>query len=172
MGTPAERRALAALAALITLGAGVQAAQAHKVERAPLAPAAQPALDAQLAAVDSARLRQGHRNRALDPRRTARRGASGAPLDSKPVGVLPPGVAPLPPERRPPGPIDVERASARDIEALPGIGPALAKRIVDDREQHGPFGSMQGLTRVKGIGPGLARKLAGRISFGGASPLR
>ena len=67
MGTPAERRALTALAALIALGAGVQVAQAHQIERAPLAARQQPALDAQLGAIDSARLRQGHRNRGLAP---------------------------------------------------------------------------------------------------------
>jgi competence protein ComEA len=170
MGTPAERRALAALAALVTLGAGVQAAQAHKVEHAPLAPAAQPALEAQLAAIDQARLQQGHRNRALEPRRGGRTGTGGPP-ESKPVGALPPGVTPLPPDHKPRPPlVDVERASAAELEGLPGIGPAMAKRIVEDRAAHGLFGSMAGLQRVKGIGPGLARKLAPRISFGGASP--
>lgn len=172
MGTPAERRALAALAALITLGAGVQAAQAHKVEHAPLAPAAQPALDAQLAAVDSARLRQGHRNRALDPRPGGRRGARVPTAEIKPVGVLPAGVAPLSPERRPPPPVDLDRATAADIEALPGIGPTMAKRIVEDRNMHGLFGSIEGLQRVKGIGPGIARKLAPHITFGGIAPSR
>ncbi|MBI3789477.1 MAG: helix-hairpin-helix domain-containing protein [Gemmatimonadetes bacterium] len=199
MGTPAERRALAALAALVTLGAGVQVAQARKVERAPQAPLVQPALDAQLAAIDSARLRQGHRNRALDPARGPARsgaGASGAtgadgrggaaggvatraPRASRgsrrlapeaaPVGVLPPGVPPLPPDRHPIPPVDVDLASASQIEALPRIGPALAKRIVADREKRGPFGSLQALGRVKGIGPGMLRALEGHVLFGGVA---
>jgi competence protein ComEA len=174
MGTPAERRALAFLAALVTLGAGVQVAQARKVERAVAAPDHQSALDAQLAAVDSARLRQGHRNRALDPgaREPAARRPRAEPrtrVDRPgPVGVLPPGAPPLPPERVAAGsPVDVDRASAAELEALPRIGPALARRIVEDRAAHGPFGSPEGLTRVKGVGPALVRSLAGRVTFSG-----
>jgi competence protein ComEA len=36
---------------------------------------------------------------------------------------------------------------------LPGVGPVLARRIIADREQRGPFGSIANLRRVKGIGP-------------------
>src|SRR5690606_39434981 len=36
------------------------------------------------------------------------------------------------------GPVDMDRADAAELERLPGIGPALARRIVADREQHGP----------------------------------
>ena len=61
--------------------------------------------------------------------------------------------------------IDVDRATAAELEALPRIGPALAKRIVDDRAANGPFGSLDGLQRVKGIGPAMARVLAPRVTF-------
>ena len=48
------------------------------------------------------------------------------------------------------GPINVNTASER--EALPGIGPALAERIVSHREANGPFKSLDDLTDVPGIG--------------------
>ena len=49
--------------------------------------------------------------------------------------------------------IDVDRATAAELERLPGIGPSLASRIVADREQNGLFGTPEALRRVKGIGP-------------------
>ena len=52
-----------------------------------------------------------------------------------------------------PGGIDVERASASEWERLPGIGPSLAARIVADRSARGPFKTLEGLLRVRGIGP-------------------
>lgn len=63
--------------------------------------------------------------------------------------------------------IDVESASATELERLPRIGPALAGRIVQDRERHGPFRSLEGLQRVRGVGPATARQLEGRVTFGG-----
>jgi len=53
--------------------------------------------------------------------------------------------------------IDVNRASAADLEALPGIGPVLAARIIAYRQAHGPFKSIDDLEQVSGIGP---KKLA------------
>ena len=52
-----------------------------------------------------------------------------------------------------PGGIDVERAAAAEWERLPGIGPSLAARIVADRAERGPFHTLEGLLRVRGIGP-------------------
>ena len=48
--------------------------------------------------------------------------------------------------------VDVNSASAADLEKLPGIGPALAKRIVEFREKNGPFQSVDDLIKVQGIG--------------------
>ena len=50
-------------------------------------------------------------------------------------------------------PIDVNRATLDDLISLPGIGPALAQRIIDYRSEHGPFQSVDELERVSGIGP-------------------
>lgn len=50
-----------------------------------------------------------------------------------------------------PGMININTATAAELEVLPGIGPVLAGRIVDDREANGPFLGVDGLTRVDGI---------------------
>jgi len=55
-----------------------------------------------------------------------------------------------------------------ELERLPRIGPALAQRIVEDRQAHGPFGSLTGLQRVRGIGPAMANLLRGRVTFNDA----
>ena len=50
------------------------------------------------------------------------------------------------------GMVNINTASASDLEKLPGIGPALAQRIVEYRDSHGPFASVDALTDVPGIG--------------------
>lgn len=54
---------------------------------------------------------------------------------------------------QPPGPIDVNVATAVELDALPGVGPATATAIVTERERNGPFVSIDDLDRVPGIGP-------------------
>lgn len=51
------------------------------------------------------------------------------------------------------GPIDLNSATAEQLDTLPGVGPATALKIVADRETNGPFGSVDDLGRVSGIGP-------------------
>lgn len=48
--------------------------------------------------------------------------------------------------------VDVNTATVAELERLPGIGPSLAQRIIDDRAAHGPFQRPEELQRVKGIG--------------------
>lgn len=48
--------------------------------------------------------------------------------------------------------VNLNTASAEELEALPGIGPALAKRIVEYRKREGSFASVQDLKKVSGIG--------------------
>ncbi len=52
-------------------------------------------------------------------------------------------------------PVNVNTASAGELQAIPGIGPALAARIIADR----PYGSVDDLLRVKGIGPATLEKI-------------
>ncbi|HVZ93232.1 MAG TPA: helix-hairpin-helix domain-containing protein [Phycisphaerales bacterium] len=49
--------------------------------------------------------------------------------------------------------IDINTTTAAELELLPRIGPALAKRIIEDRDENGPFESVDDLDRVRGIGP-------------------
>ncbi len=75
-------------------------------------------------------------------------------------------------QARPLGPgelINADMASAAELARLPRIGLALAKVIVAARDTHGAFGSLEGLDRVPGIGPGLLRSLAPHLTFGGAN---
>lgn len=59
--------------------------------------------------------------------------------------------------------LDVDAATAAELEVLPGVGPSLAAAIVADRRAHGPFGGVAALDRVKGVGPALVRKLAPHV---------
>jgi competence protein ComEA len=65
--------------------------------------------------------------------------------------------------------IDVDLAPAGELARLPKVGPRLAKTIVADRQAHGPFGSLEGLDRVAGIGPGLLKTIGPHVVFSGAA---
>ena len=60
--------------------------------------------------------------------------------------------------------IDVNTADAAAWEKLPGIGPSLARRILEDRAARGRFGSIEELSRVPGIGPGTIARLKDYLS--------
>jgi competence protein ComEA len=59
--------------------------------------------------------------------------------------------------------LDVNRASAAELELLPAVGPSLAARIVADRASRGPFRTVEDLARVHGIGPRTVERLAPHI---------
>ncbi len=79
-----------------------------------------------------------------------------APSAPKPKPASPPAPSPAPAtsETRP---VDLNRASADELARLPGVGPGLARRIVEERERRGRFDSPDTLREVLGLGP---KKLA------------
>ena len=65
--------------------------------------------------------------------------------------------------------LDVNRATPRELQALPGVGPKLAMSIVNDRERHGPFPSVESLRRVRGIGSRNLAKLCQYLVVSGGA---
>jgi len=136
MPTPAERKALLFFTVVLVLGASTRALRTLR-SSSPADSSARSALELQIKVADSAR-RAIHKPKRDRPMR-------------------------LPP--KPTGPVDLDVATVKEIEALRHIGPTLAKRIVADRDSFGPFGSMDALQRVKGIGPSMVEKLDSSVTF-------
>jgi competence protein ComEA len=72
-------------------------------------------------------------------------------LDASASGTPVPSALPVSPTMA--GKIDINAASAAELELLPGIGPSLAQKIIEYRERYGPFTKPEDLLRVSGIGP-------------------
>src|SRR5688572_26822016 len=66
--------------------------------------------------------------------------------------VLPALAVAGPPGDRPDGKIDLNQASIKQLDSLPGVGPAMARRIIDFRLRKGPFKRKEELMAVPGIG--------------------
>jgi competence ComEA-like helix-hairpin-helix protein len=64
----------------------------------------------------------------------------------------------LPPDRSEP-PVDLNRATLADLIRLPGVGPVLARRILETRETAGRFGAVDDLVGVRGVGPAKLERL-------------
>ena len=62
--------------------------------------------------------------------------------------------------------ININTASAAELDALPSIGPTLAQRIIDYREQNGPFINAEDIINVPGIGPGNYERFKDMITVG------
>ncbi len=74
---------------------------------------------------------------------------------------------PVDPTARPPPRIDLNRAESIELESLPGIGPALARRILESRIREGPFKTPDDLLRVRGIGPATLARIRDLVVPGG-----
>lgn len=57
----------------------------------------------------------------------------------------------------------LNRAGVSELQTLPGVGRVTAEHIVDERERGGPFGSVDDLARVGGLGPARIRALSARV---------
>jgi competence protein ComEA len=165
MPTSQERQALLFLALIAGLGAGARAADQSRLARQLAAAEPQAtgpgavtgpdeALARQQRAVDSARAAVAARRAA----RPARASGGGRPPRTGTGGVAAP---------TPAAPIDVDVATAGELERLPRIGPALAARIVATRDSLGGFGSLEALRHVRGIGPSTAALLEPLVTFSG-----
>ena len=94
--------------------------------------------------------------------------ARSAPSTEPSVGPVNPS-----PSRDPKGdeecaafPININTATAEELQSLPGIGEARAKAIVDYRAEHGPFTYVEDLRAVSGIGEGILADLMDYITVG------
>ncbi len=65
--------------------------------------------------------------------------------------------------------VDINKATAEELIALPGIGPALADRIIQFRERNGPFERIEDLLKVQGIGEKSLARLRDFIVVGKGS---
>ncbi len=158
MATADERRAFAFLLTLALVAGGVRYVGVQRFERdvraaaggAPPPDVSARALAAQIAAVDSAK-------RAPRKRKTRQKGAS---LSRKRAAPTLSGIEA--PVRQP---VNVNEATAEELERLPRVGPALARRIVEWRQRHGPFRQAEDLRHVRGIGPSTVRLLDSLVTF-------
>ena len=64
----------------------------------------------------------------------------------------------------PRGPININRASAKEFDGLAGIGPVIAKRIVEYRRINGPFMTIEDLQKVSGIGSAKFEEFKSKVS--------
>ena len=64
------------------------------------------------------------------------------------------------------GKININTAGAVELDKLPGVGPALAERILQYRSEHGPFSRAEDLENVSGIGPKTYEKMASQVTVG------
>jgi competence protein ComEA len=66
----------------------------------------------------------------------------------------------------PAGPLDLNTATLEQLDALPGVGPVMAQRILDHRAQHGRFSSLEELAEVPGIGEKRLADLREQLRIG------
>ena len=152
MFTPDELRALALLLALLLLGSGLSLLEARNPRFLALTLGDSLALGA----APDLTLPRNEPSQDASPKELANRPTPPAAGDSareKSAFALD-------------GRLDLNRASADELEGLPGIGPKTAQRILEDRRTRGPFRKPSDLTRVKGIGAKTLARLLPHITVG------
>lgn len=97
-----------------------------------------------------------------------RQEARAAPGTDYTISVQRPAPAPVESEALPVplGPVDINTADLEELQRLNGVGPVLAQRIIDYREEHGPFRSVDELLEVSGIGEATLGKFRDNATVG------
>jgi len=155
MFTPDEVRALALLLALLLLGSGLTLLEARQPRFLALTLGDSLALGAAPPPPDLA-----------PPVSQTAQSATPKPLAIRPNGEASGDSAREKSAFALDGRLDLNRASADELEGLPGIGPKTAQRILEDRRTRGPFRKPSDLTRVKGIGAKTLARLLPHITVG------
>ena len=158
MPTAAERKALAFLAGVALLGGGARVWMQHRLSESQFvqhgSAIAAESVEGQLSAIDSAKASRPGKKRApksggaSSPRALPSRSTRSSPDERLDI-------------------IDVDRATAVQLEQLPRVGPAMADRIVANRDSLGAFGSLDALGEVRGIGPAMLELLSPLVTFSG-----
>lgn len=158
-----DHKALVFVGAIALLGGGVRFVRAARGEPRPQS---QPALERQMRAADSAVLRAKPKPGAHQAQDTSRRRRTKtAPVaDTAHAGS---GPGPLDRAGYSNGKLDLDVATAAQIDSLPGVTPTMAKRIVFDRMARGPFLNGSGLRRVSGVGPAFLRRIDSLVTYSG-----
>lgn len=79
--------------------------------------------------------------------------------------VSPPsGPSSISPSSQEGGKVNINTASAEELDTLPGVGPSIAQRIIDYRTANGPFRSIEDLKNVRGIGDATFEKLKDKVT--------
>jgi len=90
------------------------------------------------------------------------------PLAGQPQSKPQPAASPAGSKAAPASVININTATAAELDALPGIGAKTAARIVEYRQKNGPFKKVEELMNVRGVGEKNFLKLKSQISVGGA----
>ena len=163
MSVPSDHKALIFIGAVAVLGAGVRVTRAA-VGHGDVAP--QPALAHQIQASDSSAQASRAKSRRKTPRgRSARTPQAGPAADGPHVRTPASSLLDRPGyigDR-----LDLDVATAAQIDSLPGVTPLMARRIVVERMSHGPFLTRDGLRRVVGAGPRFIQKIDSLVTFSG-----
>lgn len=80
-----------------------------------------------------------------------------------------PGFVPALQQEAPATPVDLNQATAEKLQEIPGIGPAMAERIIEWRREHGPFEKVEDLLNIRGIGEKTLEKLRPFVKIEDAS---
>jgi hypothetical protein len=167
MSLRSDHKALIFVGVVAVLGAGVRVVRAAGSESGSRV---QPALDVQARAADSAASahRDGRNGQGRGRGKGQGRGRSGrGSSDTTRKIASPSRSGPLDRAGYVGGKLDLDVATASQIDSLPGVASGMAKRIVADRMMRGPFLSRDGLTRVSGVGPLFLRQIDSLVVFSG-----